>query len=127
MSQSSHGVVGRPAHAVEALGEDAGDRGLADAAGAAEQVGVGDAVQPDGVAQGLDDVVLADDVLEPLRPVAAGDDGVAGRIGGRRRRVGPVASVGPRGSLRVRATPGHSVAPSRWPADPGGSARQGSG
>ena len=79
------GLLGRPVHAVEALGEDPGHRGLADAPGAAEEVGVGDPVHPDRVAQGLDDVVLADDVLEPLRPVAPGDDRV--RLAARRAAI----------------------------------------
>ena len=72
-----------PLHAVQALGEDPGHRGLADAAGPAEQVGLGEPVQPDRVPQGLDDVVLADDVLEPLRAVAPGDDRVRRRGSGR--------------------------------------------
>ena len=79
-------ALGRPVHAVQALGEDPGHRRLADAPGAAEQVGVGHPVQPDRVAEGLDDVVLADDVLEPLRPIAPGDDRVIGLP--RRRAAG---------------------------------------
>ena len=67
------------------LGEDPGHRRLADAPGAAEQVRLGDPVQPDRVAQGLDDVVLADDVLEPLRA------GSGGRRPCRRRRRAPTA------------------------------------
>ena len=94
MSQIVARLLGRPVHAVQALGEDPGDRRLADAAGAAEEVGVGDPVQPDRVAERLDDVVLADDVLEPLGPVAAGDDGVADRVGLGRASAG----FGPSGS-----------------------------
>ena len=45
MSQTLQGSSVGPVHAVQALGEDPGDRGLADAAGAAEQVGVGDAIR----------------------------------------------------------------------------------
>ena len=62
--------------AIQALGEDPGDRRLADPAGPGKEVGVGDPVHPDRVVQRLDDVVLSDHVLEPLRAVAAGDDGV---------------------------------------------------
>ena len=51
-------------------------RRLADAAGAGEQVGVGDAAGLDGVGQGLGDGLLADQVGELLRPVAPGEDGV---------------------------------------------------
>jgi hypothetical protein len=61
------GAVG----AIEALGENAGDGGLARAARPDEEVGVGDALLGNGVGQGLGDVLLADDVLEPLRAVFA--------------------------------------------------------
>ena len=64
----------RPAGAVEAFGEDAGDGGLAGAARAAEQVGVRDAVLLDGVGERLRDVLLADDVGEPLRAILPGYD-----------------------------------------------------
>src|SRR5438552_3696699 len=66
------GRDGRPLFAVERLGEDAGGGGFADAAGAGEEVGVGDAVAGDGVAEGLGDGLLPDQVAEQLRPVAAG-------------------------------------------------------
>ena len=61
-----------------------------------EQVSVRDAVHPDRVAERLDDVVLTDDVLEPLGPVAAGDDGIAAV--GASGAAGGVATVsaGPR-------------------------------
>ena len=72
----------RAVFAVERLGEDAGRRGLADAAGAGEEVGVGDAVALEGVGQGAGDGFLADEVGEGLRPIAPGEDGVAfGRVG----------------------------------------------
>ena len=50
--------------AVEGAGEDAGNGGLADAAVAAEDVAVGDAILGEGVEQGSGDVVLSDDVGE---------------------------------------------------------------
>ena len=56
------GVVGE----VDGFGEDAAGAGLAGAAGPGEEVGVGDFVLQDGVAQGLDDGVLADDAGEAL-------------------------------------------------------------
>ena len=59
----------RAAFAIEALGEDAGDGGFAGAARATEEVGVGDAVLPNGIGQRLGDMLLADDVAEALRPV----------------------------------------------------------
>ena len=67
----------RALHAVERLGQDAGGRRLADAAGAGEQVGVADAIAGDGVLQRPGDVLLADELVERLRPIAASDDGVA--------------------------------------------------
>ena len=54
--------------AVGGAGQDSGDRRLSDAALAGEEVGVGDVGGDDGVAKRADDVVLADDVGEPLRP-----------------------------------------------------------
>ena len=85
----------RAVDAVERLGQDAGGRRLADAAGAGEQIGVADAVAGDGLLQRLGDVLLADQLVERLRPVAAGDDDVAagGRIVG--------SSIGGVGSLIV--------------------------
>ena len=59
---------------VEALGEDAGERGLPGAARPAEKVGVRDPVRRDGVGQRGRDVLLADDVGKALRPVFSGDD-----------------------------------------------------
>ena len=64
----------RSAGAVEAFGKDAGDGGLAGAARAAKQVGVRNAVLPDGVGKRLGDVLLPDDLGEPLRAVFSGDD-----------------------------------------------------
>ena len=58
--------------AVEGHGEDACDGGLADAAMAAEDVSVGDAVLQERVGERDGDVVLADDVGEALRAVFAG-------------------------------------------------------
>ena len=52
--------------AVDGLGEDPGQRRLAGPARTDEQDRVGDAVGPDGVAQRLDDRLLADDLAEGL-------------------------------------------------------------
>ena len=65
------GGVGRRG-AVERLGEDAGECGLAYAARPHEEVGVGDALRLDGVGERLGDVLLAEDVGELLRPPFAG-------------------------------------------------------
>ncbi len=52
--------------AVDGLGQDPGERGLAGAARPDEQDGVADAVGADGVAERLDDGFLADDLAERL-------------------------------------------------------------
>ena len=57
--------------AVEHLGQDAGAGGLARAAGTGEQVGVADTVVADGVAQGLDHVLLPAHLGEAARTVTA--------------------------------------------------------
>ena len=62
------GLAVEGVHAVQGLGQDAGAGRLARAPGAAEQVGVGDPVVPDGVAERVADVVLAPDVGEALGP-----------------------------------------------------------
>ena len=71
-------VVGKiqfgAAGAIQALGENAGNGGLAGAARPAEQVGVGDAVLGHGVSQRLGDVLLAHYLTESLRPILSGDD-----------------------------------------------------
>ena len=76
--------------AVERLGEDAGGRGLADAACSGEEIGVGDAVALEGVGQGAGDRLLADEVGEGLRPIAPRQDGVALRGRSVRRLAGRV-------------------------------------
>jgi len=55
--------------AVERLGQDACDGGLADAAVAGKDVAVGDALLVEGVGQGAGYVVLAGNVEKALRPV----------------------------------------------------------
>ena len=64
--------------AVEGAGQDAGAGGLAAAARAGEQVGVVHPVGRQRLPQRLGDVVLAEDLGEPFRPVAAvqGEGGV---------------------------------------------------
>ncbi len=63
--------------AVKGLGEDAGGGGLARAAGADEEVGMGEALAGDGIAQGGHHMILAEDVLEGPGAVFAGEDLVA--------------------------------------------------
>jgi hypothetical protein len=57
---------GRAVDAVQRLGKQASGGGLPHAAGAAEEVGVGDPVQLDGVGHGPDHVLLAGHVVEGL-------------------------------------------------------------
>jgi hypothetical protein len=67
----------RAAGAVERLGEDARQRGLAGAPGADQQVGVGDAAAGDRVLERAHHMVLADDVIERLRPPFSSEDLIA--------------------------------------------------
>ena len=64
----------RAAGAVERLGKDAGGGGLAGAARADEEIGVGQALLGDGIAKGPHDVVLSEDVVEGFGSVFAGED-----------------------------------------------------
>ena len=64
----------RSFHAVQTARHDARDRGLAGSALAGEDVAVGDALARDGVFQRRADVLLADQLVEALRAVLAGDD-----------------------------------------------------
>ena len=59
---------------VQRTGEQAGRRRLADAANAGEHEGVRDASGPERVGERADHRLLADKVLEPGRPVFAGED-----------------------------------------------------
>ena len=68
---------GRPLDAVERLGHETRHGRLADAAQSREEVGVVDAPVGDGVLERGHDRLLADDLLERLRPVLAGEDLVA--------------------------------------------------
>ena len=98
-SQRPQGSIVGPLLAVQAGGEDLRHRRLAGAARADEQVGVVDLALLDGVAQRAHDVLLADDVGERPRAVAAVERGGVGhgssRIASRAgRRYGlPVVSM----------------------------------
>ena len=65
------GVAVLEVRAVDRLGEDPGERGLARPARPDEQDGVADPIRADGVAQRLDDRFLADDLAERLGAPAA--------------------------------------------------------
>ena len=62
--------------AVQALGKDARDGRLADAAGAGEQVGMVQSLAGQRVAQGLHDMLLPHHLGEAARPVLAGKDDI---------------------------------------------------
>ena len=67
--QESQVLQGSPSTgftAIDGLGQYAGGAGLAAAARAAEQVGMGDAAALNGIAQCLDDVLLAGYFIECL-------------------------------------------------------------
>ena len=70
MDDAGRAAVARVAvlqvRAIDGLGEDARQRGLAGAARSHEQDRVADAARPDGVSQRLDDGLLADDLPECL-------------------------------------------------------------
>ena len=68
------GIGGGAPLAVERLGEHAGRRGLADAADAGEEIGLGDPPLLQGVAQSGDDRLLADEAGEVLRAPLARED-----------------------------------------------------
>ena len=107
--------------AVEDLGEDAGGGGLAGAAGPGEQVGVADPVLDDGVAQGVDQVLLAPDLAEATGPITT----VERLVGHRRRAYRPpttpaAAPSHPRGSFgHVGGVLSRATGP--WPPTPRGS------
>ena len=65
------GVAVLEVRAVDGLGQDPGERGLARAARPDEQDGVADAIRSDRVAKRLDDGFLADDLAERLGAPAA--------------------------------------------------------
>ena len=77
-SHSPQGSIGRPVLAVQAGGEDLRHARLAGPARAHEQVGVVDLALLDRVAQRAHDVLLADDVGERARAVAAVERGAGG-------------------------------------------------
>jgi hypothetical protein len=93
-------ALGGSVHTIEALGEDPGNRRLADSARAGEEIRVRDAVHPERIAERLDDVVLSDHVLEGLRPVPTGDDRVTRGLG--RRRTRPIVPGHEASSVRCK-------------------------
>ena len=99
MSHWLQGVGVGPELAIEGLGQDARRRRLADAAGAGEQIGVPDAVGGDGVGQGPGDVLLADQLVEGLRPIAPGHDDIFARRRDRRADGSSSADASESGSF----------------------------
>ena len=89
--------------AVERLGEDARDGGLADAARAGEQEGVVDAARVERVGERAAHVVLADEFVEAARAPLAGEDEIAH---GRRLDI---RDRGSREAARARIPPAPGV------------------
>ena len=58
---------------IEGLGKETGGTGLSGTAGADKEIGVGDPVALDGVAQGADDMILPDQFVELLGSPSAGN------------------------------------------------------
>ena len=82
-----------PGRAFEGLGEDPRGARLAHTAGAGEKIGVADAPRFDRPGETASNVLLADQLVEALRPVAAGDDPV-GLRGSAAERGGGVSGCG---------------------------------
>ena len=80
---------------VEAARQNAGRRGLADAADAGEHPGLRDAAGLEGVRQGADHRLLADQVLEGAGAVFAGKNPI-----GRSLAAGPAQAESPAGPAR---------------------------
>ena len=114
------GIGGRAAVAVRAdavqrAGDDAGGRGLADAAHAGEHEGMRDAAGGEGVAQGAHHRFLADQVVETGRAVFAREHAVgrsrrrlaraARRRTGRARQGGSASAVSSWNRPDMRAAP----------------------
>ena len=69
---------------IEGAGQDARGRRLADAADAGEDIGLVDAAGGEGIGESADNRLLADQVLETLRPVFSRQHAIGRRGGGRR-------------------------------------------
>ena len=111
----------RDVRAVDRLGEDPRERGLARSARTDEQIGVAGPAGPQGVADRGHDGVLADDVLEALGPPAAIQRLVGGKFAhwapdpgrGDRKRLPCTLrrSSRPRAHRHARLRPGLAAAP----------------
>ena len=95
--------------AVERLGEDPGDGGLAHPTGASEQEGVVDPAGVQGVAQRAHHVFLPDQLGEPLRAPLAGKDEIGHRSTGSDRTV--IVPCRPRRAGRWTCTGGRQCTP----------------
>jgi hypothetical protein len=90
--------------AIQALGQDAADGGLADAARAREQVGVVQPALGEGVGQGLHDVLLPHHLREAAWTVLSGQDDV-GHVSAARPPEGAGAPLGGRERSELGAGP----------------------
>ena len=87
MSHWLHGVGVGPWTQLSALARIRAADVLPTPRSAGEQIGVPDAVRHDRPRQSAGDVLLTDQLVERLRPVAAGDDDIFAAVANRERRV----------------------------------------
>src|SRR5262249_22058447 len=71
----------RAVYAIQRLGENPSGARLADSARPGEKIGVGNSIALQCIGQSLSDVFLTDNVLELLRAIAPGQDGIYFRTG----------------------------------------------
>ena len=73
------GFVGGADFAIQAFGENSRHAGFAHTTCAGKEIGMGDAVKPDGVAKGSNDVFLTDQIIKCLGAISPGHNLVRGR------------------------------------------------
>ena len=97
---------GDPLLAVERLGEDPGDGGLAHPPRAGEEKGVVQSIAVEGIDQGTQDVLLPDHLLEGARAPLSGQDLITHAGTGCSRKGGREAARGPRAEWPDSTTAG---------------------
>ena len=73
------GFVGGADFAIQAFGENSRHAGFAHTTCAGKEIGMGDAVKPDGVAKGSNDVFLTNQIIKCLGAISPGHNLVRGR------------------------------------------------
>jgi hypothetical protein len=72
------GFVGGADFAIQAFGENSRHAGFAHTTCASKEIGMGDAVKPDSVAKGSNDVFLTDQIIKCLGAISPGHNLVRG-------------------------------------------------